>query len=193
MRIIGGRYRGQRIRVPQGGRTRPTSDRVREAIFDMLGDVPRGVVVLDLYAGSGALGLEALSRGSDRAIFVDSSREACRIIRDNAEALGVTDKCLIMKRDVEEFLRRYDDRERRAQLIFMDPPYARGFPRGALDLLLSWSGLGDPALIVMEMASSSARALEESGTFDENLTLMRRRNYSHTAVVIFRFSAGREN
>ncbi len=159
----------------------------------MLGDVPPGVTVLDLYAGSGALGLESLSRGSDFAIFVDSSREACRIIKSNAEALGVGDKCRIIRADVADFLRRDVREGDGVQLVFMDPPYASGFPGETLDLVTSWSGLGDPALIVMETARGCAPVLEESRPFDENLTLMRRRNYSNTAVVIFRFDAGREN
>ena len=118
MRIIAGSRKGARIFAPKGGDTRPTSDRVREAAFDLIGPVD-GATVLDLFAGSGAMGLEALSRGAASAVLVESDREAVRAIERNVEKLGLTGVTLV-QRDVRQALatdrRTYD-------LILCDPPY----------------------------------------------------------------------
>jgi len=103
MRIIGGTHRGRRIAAPRGGHTRPTGDRVREALFNLVGPVD-GASVLDLYAGSGALGLEALSRGARRCVFVETDGAACRAIRANLETLGLTGG-LVTQRDALAVLR----------------------------------------------------------------------------------------
>jgi 16S rRNA (guanine966-N2)-methyltransferase len=117
VRIIGGEHRGRRIVAPKGTHTRPTSDFVRETAFNLIGPVD-GAAVLDLYAGSGALGLEALSRGAQSAVFVDSSREASRTIGRNLETLGL--RATVLCQDAERALAcdlgRYD-------LILADPPY----------------------------------------------------------------------
>ena len=100
MRIIAGSHRGRPIRAPSGTRTRPTADRVREALFSILGELD-GFVVVDCYAGSGALGLEALSRGAARAVFVESGKEACEVISKNASGLGLTERCTLLRRELE--------------------------------------------------------------------------------------------
>ncbi len=117
MRIIAGEHRGRRIEAPKGTATRPTSDFVRETAFNLIGPVD-GAAVLDLYAGSGALGLEALSRGSARAVFVDNSRDACRTIGANLEKLGLrgTVLCQDVVRALASDRGTYD-------LILADPPY----------------------------------------------------------------------
>jgi 16S rRNA (guanine966-N2)-methyltransferase len=118
MRIIAGEHRGRRIEAPKGTLTRPTSDFLRETAFNLIGPLD-GAVVLDLYAGSGALGLEALSRGAGRAVFVDSSREACRTIGANLERLGLRGAvlCTEVARALAADRDRYD-------LVLADPPYA---------------------------------------------------------------------
>ena len=117
MRVIAGELRGRRIVAPKGTTTRPTSDFVRETAFNLIGPVD-GAAVLDLYAGSGALGIEALSRGAERALFVESSREACRTIGANLAALGLT--ATVLCQDAEHAL----GHERGSyDLILADPPY----------------------------------------------------------------------
>jgi 16S rRNA (guanine966-N2)-methyltransferase len=119
VRIIAGSRKGHTIRAPAGLATRPTSDRVRENVFNILGQRVEDAVVLDLFAGSGAMGLEALSRGASRAVFVESERAACRAIDDNLERLrlsGAEVRC----EDVERYLGR---ETRRFGLVFCDPPY----------------------------------------------------------------------
>lgn len=121
MRIIAGTHRGRRLAAPKGEHTRPTSDRVREALFNLVGPV-EDAAVLDLYAGSGALGLEALSRGARRCVFVESDGAACRVIRVNLEALGVT-SALVLRRDAVGALREEVAAGRRYDLVLLDPPY----------------------------------------------------------------------
>lgn len=123
MRIIAGTHRGRRIAAPKGGHTRPTGDRVREALFNLVGPVD-GASVLDLYAGSGALGLEALSRGARRCVFVETDAAACRAIRANLETLGLTGG-LVAQRDATAVLREERTAGRRHDLILLDPPYDR--------------------------------------------------------------------
>ena len=123
MRITGGTFRSRALRAPHGQATRPTSDRVREALFGILASngAVEGARVLDLYAGTGALGLEALSRGAARCVFVDSSREACRTIAANLELLGLT--ATVLRQDAERALAADPGPY---QLVLADPPYAFG-------------------------------------------------------------------
>ena len=121
MRIVAGSRRGHRITAPKGVVTRPTGDRVREAAFSLIGPVD-GATVLDLFAGSGALGLEALSRGASRCVFVERDREACRAIQANLDKLGLTG-AIVVNRDVLAALGDERRRRRRHDLVLLDPPY----------------------------------------------------------------------
>jgi 16S rRNA (guanine966-N2)-methyltransferase len=124
VRVVGGSVRGRALVAPPGRRTRPTSDRAREAIFDALRsrDVVEGADVLDLFAGSGALGIEALSQGAARATFVDSDRAARQAVRRNLEACGFVERGAIVAAPAERFLARLGTE--RYDLAFCDPPYA---------------------------------------------------------------------
>jgi 16S rRNA (guanine966-N2)-methyltransferase len=117
VRVVAGEFKGRRLVAPRGSRTRPTADRVREAVFSMLGDVS-GARVLDLYAGSGALGIEALSRGAESAVFVERDRAALAALDRNLEATGA--RGAVRRQDVARFLARP---EGTFDLVFCDPPY----------------------------------------------------------------------
>src|SRR5512147_404851 len=122
MRITGGTGRGRRLKVPAGPRVRPTSDKVKQALFNIIGSRIEGATFLDLFAGAGGIGIEALSRGAGRVAFVDDSRESLKIIRSNVEQAGFADhRALLVFSKVESFLKKpsgpYD-------FIFLDPPYA---------------------------------------------------------------------
>jgi 16S rRNA (guanine(966)-N(2))-methyltransferase RsmD len=121
MRVIAGMYGGRRIAAPSGSRTRPTSDRVREALFSILGARVDGARVLDLFAGSGALGIEALSRGAESAVFVDDAPAAVRAIRANLDALGAGAE--IRRADALRFLGAAPGSGAQYDLVFLDPPY----------------------------------------------------------------------
>ena len=121
MRVIAGQWGGRRLQAPAGAATRPTSDRVREALFSILGERVAGTRVLDLFAGSGALGIEALSRGAAEATFVDSSPAAVKAVRANLEALG--GEADVRRADAHVFLRGASGAGRHYDLVFLDPPY----------------------------------------------------------------------
>jgi 16S rRNA (guanine(966)-N(2))-methyltransferase RsmD len=124
MRIIGGEASGRRIRAPHGQATRPTSDRVREAIFNILGAPGASARVLDLFAGAGGLGLEALSRGAATCVFVDRAVEAVRMIEDNAAALGWKGRVRVLRGEAIASLAKLAAQGQRFAWVFVDPPYA---------------------------------------------------------------------
>ncbi|MBP8645829.1 MAG: 16S rRNA (guanine(966)-N(2))-methyltransferase RsmD [Syntrophobacteraceae bacterium] len=126
MRIVAGAFRGRRLLTPRGLHIRPTSDRVREAMFSILAPYLPEARVLDLYAGTGALGLEALSRGAVRSVFVDDHPEALRLIRANVKLCGVEDRAEILSGPVDRVIRRLACRGEGFHLIFLDPPYGKG-------------------------------------------------------------------
>ena len=152
MRIITGKARGTKLQTLAGEATRPTAERTKEAIFSMINFDIAGARVLDLFAGSGQLGLEALSRGAKSAVFNDSSREAAAIIRANAEKTRLIDSCEILSTDWQPVLRRFANKEP-FNLVFLDPPYAGGFLPKVLCKMIEWDLLADGAVIVCESAN----------------------------------------
>ena len=123
MRIIAGEMRSRRLKAPEGMDTRPTADRVKEALFSILAGRCQGARVLDLYAGSGALALEALSRGAKSAVLVDCGRNACPVIRENIDALGCGDRAALLRMKDTAALSALQKQNARFDLIFLDPPY----------------------------------------------------------------------
>jgi 16S rRNA (guanine(966)-N(2))-methyltransferase RsmD len=124
MRIIAGKYRSRTLRSLRGQAMRPTSDRLRETLFNILGPAVEGSLFVDLYAGTGAVGIEALSRGARAAIFVEQHTPATALIRRNLESLGISGKAEILGVDVLRGLERLETRRAHAQFVFLDPPYA---------------------------------------------------------------------
>lgn len=123
MRIIAGQWRGRRLRVPPGEQVRPTQGKVREALFARLGERVPGAVVLDLFAGSGALGLEALSRGAESVTFVERARPALQALRRNIEELKAEDRSVVIAADVFAFLDQRVGVPTGVTLLLADPPY----------------------------------------------------------------------
>ena len=148
MRIITGSARGTHLYTLAGDATRPTSERAKEALFSMLGNKPMGARVLDLFAGSGQLGLEALSRGAAHAVFLDGAKEAVEILRRNAEKTRLQDRAEIRMGDALSFLKSYCGE--RFDLVFLDPPYAARLLPTCLSLLCERKLLSDHAVIVAE-------------------------------------------
>lgn len=171
MRIVAGEWRGRRLVAPAGATTRPTADRVREALFSMLGDL-EGAVVLDLFAGSGALGLEALSRGAASATFVDSDARAVAAVRRNLESLGATAD--VRRRDALAHLEAAAGAE--FDLVFVDPPYSCAVPLAKPLSERLPPALSPLALIVTE--SDKRAPLELS------LPIRRERTYGDTRIAI---------
>ena len=126
VRIVAGEFKGRTLRVASGRETRPTSERARSGLFDWLGPELRGSAVLDLYAGSGALGIEALSRGAQRAVFIEKQRSALRCLRQNLEGLKLEARSQVIPGDALAKLRGLSARAERFGLILADPPYQEG-------------------------------------------------------------------
>lgn len=135
MRIIGGISKGRRLSSPKGSSIRPTSDRVKETIFNILGKEIEGKVVLDLFAGTGNLGIEALSRGALKTTFVEKAKEALRIIQKNLLQCGFTARSEVISKDVSRAITLLANRGESFDLIFMDPPYEKGWVQKILNKL----------------------------------------------------------
>jgi 16S rRNA (guanine966-N2)-methyltransferase len=126
MRVIAGQFRSRLLQAPRGLDTRPTSDRLRETLFNVLAPRIADAVFLDLYAGSGAVGIEALSRGAREAIFVEQADAAMKAIRGNLSVLGIRGSYALEQRGVAAAIRRLAEQGRAADIVFLDPPYAEG-------------------------------------------------------------------
>lgn len=185
MRIVGGSARGRPLRAPRGLHTRPTADRVRQSIFDVLGQRLDGGAVLDLYAGSGAMGLEALSRGAARAVLVDRDREALATCRHNATTLGLADCTEFLPLDALVAVKRLGSSGGRFDLIFVDPPYTDG-PEAALE------ALADAAIVTPagRVVAEHDRRRPPSGQVG-SLARVDLRTFGDTAVSFYE-PAGRE-
>ena len=175
MRIVAGSRKGHHIAAPKGAATRPTGDRVREAVFSIIGPV-EGAAVLDLFAGSGALGLEALSRGAASCVFVERDRGAAGVIRANLEKLRLTG-AVVANRDVAAALRDDRGRGRRYGLVLVDPPYEEWDRHaGALAEHLP-ALLEDDALVVVETSDRVEPELP--------LDLVTTRRYGSARITVF--------
>jgi 16S rRNA (guanine966-N2)-methyltransferase len=180
MRIIAGKFRGRQLLSPSDAAIRPTADRVRESIFNILGSRigPSfdGLRVLDLFAGTGAMGLEALSRGAAQVVFVDTGAESRGLIRDHIEAFGAGGIAKLLRRDATALgpsgtLGPFD-------LVFLDPPYGHRLGEKALASLVASNWLAPQAILVLEESADAALELPEGFLLDD------RRQYGAAAVHI---------
>lgn len=177
MRITGGTGRGRRLKVPAGPRVRPTSDKVKQALFNIIGGRIEGSTFLDLFAGAGGIGIEALSRGADQVAFVDDSNESLKIIRSNVKQAGFAGRAQIVFARAESFLRKptgpYD-------IIFLDPPYAMQL-ESLLELIAN-SGIVKPGGDVIAEHFKKQPSPSRAGT----LTLYREARYGDTVLAFYR-------
>ncbi len=182
MKITGGRSRGKILASLKGMDIRPTSSKVREAIFNILGQDMTGIGVLDLFAGTGILGIEALSRGAERAVFVDNAGQSIDMINKNLALCGYKDLCRVLKRDIlkgSDF--RFLPMKERIDLVFIDPPYRKGIIPPVLAALSGCGILSGQALVVTE-SSKNDRLPERA----ENLLLYDTRTYGETKIDIYK-------
>ena len=178
MRVITGKARGVVLKTPEGMLTRPTSDRVKEALFSIINfDLP-GAVVLDLFGGTGQLGIEALSRGANSAVFVDQREDACKIIRENLRRTKLESQGRVVRSDYLDYLRR--SREK-FDIILLDPPYAEVFLENALKCITEIDILKTDGIIVAE------RPVEKELPFEfEGYTRSKDYKYGKTLLTIYR-------
>ncbi len=183
MRVIAGRAGGRRLAAPPGSATRPTSDRVREALFSILGSPTADARVLDLYAGAGGLGIEALSRGAARATFVDSSRTALRFLRRNLADLDLADASDVHQDHGPRFAARLAEAGAPAfTWIFLDPPYASDLGAAALVELGRAPGLFAPGAVAVLEHDRRRPPDDRYGA----LVKADRRRYGDTELTFFR-------
>lgn len=152
MRVVAGKWGGRTIRAPRGASVRPTTDRVREAVFSILGSVVEGSVVLDLFAGTGAMAIESLSRGAAEAVLVESSPAALAVLKGNLASLAA-EGALCLPLDYREAVRRLAARGRSFTLVFLDPPYGEGLVGRSAELLSRAGILAPGAVVVAERAT----------------------------------------
>ncbi len=187
MRIVSGEFRGKTLIAPAGEGTRPTSDRARQAIFNILEHAAwskgvREARVIDLFAGSGALGFEALSRGAAFCLFVETDEAARGAIRQNAEAMHAFGKTRVHRRDATDLGVRPGADGPAFDLAFLDPPYAKGLGERALERLAEGGWLADGAVVVFE------RGAEEGELEAPAYEVLDRRKYGAANVVFLRYS-----
>ncbi|MDA0675823.1 MAG: 16S rRNA (guanine(966)-N(2))-methyltransferase RsmD [Proteobacteria bacterium] len=185
MRVIGGAARGRRLFAPKGSVTRPTADRVRESVFNVLAHgAPQfdfaGAAVLDVFAGAGALGIEALSRGAQRATFIDRDREAIQCIRRNLGALGRIDDAFVLQLDAAKIARPPGQAAAPFGLAFLDPPYGQNLAGPTLARLNAHGWLAPGAIAVVELGA------DEVLTAPAGLDLLDERRYGVQRVLVFR-------
>lgn len=148
LRVIAGEARSLPLKAPEGLDTRPTTDRIKETLFNMLqADVP-GSVFVDMFSGSGAIGIEALSRGAKKAYFIDNSPKALTCIQQNLTFTKMTDRAIVIKQDASGAVGSIFEKE--VDIIFMDPPYDNGYERTVLSLLKNMRYVTEDTLIIVE-------------------------------------------
>ena len=155
MRVIAGIARSVPLITPKGLETRPTSDQIKETLFNMLQGYTEGANFLDLYAGSGQIGIEALSRGAEFAAFVEKSDEAVKCINANVDKTKFADKSMILKLEVLSGIRTLELEKKRFDIVFLDPPYNQGLEQGILTALVGSAILNDEVIIIVEASKNT--------------------------------------
>ena len=178
MRVITGSARGIRLKTPDGLKTRPTSDRVKEAVFSMIQFQIEGGKFLDLFAGTGQMGIEALSRGAAFAVFVDGWKDACQLVRENLKLTKLADKAKVVNSDYLSYLQTCKEK---FDIVFLDPPYAEIFLENALNKISEIDILSDRGIIICERPAEKQLDLEISG-----LQRYKDSRYGKTWITVYR-------
>lgn len=182
MRIIGGLSRGTKLYTLDGLDTRPTLDRVREALFNILQNNIRDAIVLDLFAGSGAIGLESISRGAQKAVLCDKNKKAIDIIKKNVEKLRVEDKVKIAFTDYENFL---NTSKEKFDFIYIDPPYKTNFISDSIKIINNRNLLSDKGIIVAE-TDEEERVKNEIKELNVSINIYDIRRYGRARLIFMR-------
>lgn len=178
MRVITGSAKGVRLKTPDGLKTRPTSDRVKEAVFSIVQFEVEGSRFLDLFAGTGQMGIEALSRGAVSAVFVDGWKDACQLVRDNLKLARLSEKAKVVNSDYLSYLKNCRDQ---FDIIFLDPPYAEIFLENSLNKISEIDILSDRGIIICERPTEKQLDLDISG-----LQRWKDYRYGKTWITVFR-------
>lgn len=177
MRIISGEFKGRRLNAPENDKVRPTTGKVKEAIFSMLMNDIFDAVCLDLFAGTGNLGIEAISRGARKCYFGDNSRESLKLINENIRYCKAEDRAVVIPGSFEKVVDRVNEK---VDIVFLDPPYRDGLMIKAIERILEQDILGDEGLIVAEHHSTETLP-ETIGS----LTKLKEKRYGTILVNIY--------
>ena len=180
MRILGGTAKGRKLVAVKARGIRPTRDDVKESIFSMIRGHVKAAVVLDLFAGTGNLGLEALSQGAKRAIFVEKERVPLRALMRNIDLCGFRDRAEVIPRDAEAALKLLRRRAEKLDLVFIDPPYRSGYMGKTLRFISAHDMVNDGGMVVVEHSSGEAPS-DQWGM----LSLRRQKRHGDTTITIF--------
>ena len=178
MRVITGKARGVQLKTPDGMQTRPTTDRVKEALFSIINFEIPGAKVLDLFGGTGQLGIEALSRGAKSAVFVDARDDACKLIKENLRRTKLEQDGSVVRSDYLDYLKRCREQY---SIIFLDPPYAEVFLENALKRITEIDILQSDGIIVTERPLGKELPWEFEG-----FTRSKDYKYGKTLLTIYR-------
>ena len=185
MRIIAGEFRGRRLKSPDNYDIRPTSDKVKEAVFSMIApQITGSSVAMDVFAGSGSMGLEAISRGVARVYFSDNNKDSLRLVKENVRLCGAEDRSILLSGDFRENVRRIREK---VDFFFIDPPYADGFVLPAADAIIDAGILAADGLLICEHEKFDPMPDEYRG-----LKTVRSRRYGRTCITIYAFSEEEE-
>ena len=180
MRIITGDFKGRRLEMPEGKDIRPTTEKVKEAIFSIIaGNVP-GAVCVDLFAGTGNLGLEALSRGAEKCYFADNSRESLNLIKRNIAMCKAEEWSVVIPGDFERVLARLGERGEKIDIFFLDPPYREGLYEKCFELIREYDLLAEEGIIIAEHGEREPLPVEIEGYI-----VLKERNYGSVAITIY--------
>lgn len=184
MRIVGGIHRSRKLETPKNDAVRPTSDKVRQALFNMLNSrgLVQDAVVLDAFCGTGALGLEALSQGAKEAVFIDKARSSLDLCRANISNLGVGEDTYVLCQDSAK-LKEKPDNFLQADLVFLDPPYRKGLVEEAVNSLITGGWLADDCALVIETASDEELNLP-------NIEILQEKTYGEPKITLAKLHSG---
>ncbi len=180
MRIIAGQAKGRKIKSLEGRKVRPTSDRVKEAVFSMLGFAVSGGRVLDLFAGTGNLGLEALSRGASMVTFIDNNTDACNVIKHNVKLLGFEEQAEVYLTDAFKAVKKFGSMDKKYDIIFIDPPYGDNIYNKIVSDLVREDIIDENGMVILE--HSSHYHPEENF---KGMAMLKRKKYGNTSVTIY--------
>ncbi len=184
MKIIGGEHKGRNFYMPKG--LRPTQNMTRKAVFDLVGHDLDGIEFLELFAGSGAVGLEALSRGAKKVTFVESEVKCLRVIEANLELLGFMGKDLLSRAyeiiygDAFAAIKRFAKHGRKFDMIFLDPPFGRGLAKKALKILAAYDILQPNCFVIVEVTKKEVRP-----DLDDKFQLVKQRRYGRAFLLVY--------
>lgn len=180
MRIISGKARGKKLKTPEGDHIRPTLDRVRENLYNMIGIGIRGSIFLDLFSGTGAVGIEALSRGAEKVYFVDNDKKSYELTLYNVKSSRLEDSALLFNADAENALTQFERQGIKFDIIFLDPPYNKGIVQKILQQLGKYNIMQDEGTVIVE-TDRGEETPERIGKFFKT----KEKNYAATKITFY--------